>query len=743
MAGAVFYWAGSLTTMNAHWHEIQMPSERAPSRESRGGIPAWWFALLGVGLVWVGWFAPTWCAPVSALVVLAVLLFSPRARAGVDWSEVAIAAAVPLVLCAKDLLFSGPLGKAAVAHGLAEGVLARQPDAAAALHAAALAGLCVVVFIILRGWASGERGPAAWMRGVALGSAVLAAAVLTAPGVVSDYGLVFQLGEVRSRNAASGAFALSAIISIGWVAVALHEGRRTWEWATGAACAVVCTSAVALLGSRGGLLALLAGGLYQLAHFSGKRIRRRVMLAGGVAIGALLLAPATFARLADLRGEYRLELWEASMRVLMQAPWGGLGGGSFAEAFALFGGLVPTEGARVTHPDSSWVMWLVEWGVVGVVVSLIIIFRFIRKDAGAANRSRLQITAEAGVVAWALAAIGDVSFHRTALLVVGVPLLAIARPAHENRAGTIRPAWVLALVVFLCAGVASGRWWDDEPVGPWDMQGNHRLGYTALARGDSQTAARHFLAVVTVDSANVQALGLYGRTLMPVAPELALEFWKRLFSAANDLAPGLLDQELSRGGGGAGPVYWMRALEKRPELWVAPADADEPAAQRCFDQWRALAPETRARSPWGRTLGAMARWGTVADLEGWLAVAPEVSLENLKNGAHMLRSRKRDDLAWTWLSHRLPEPGWESVAEEDAGLKGRVLANPSDFVAAARLVGQTRDPDERLKLLERIAARSDAPAAFLVRLAYVLRENGRRAEALDRLQAAAGMAVGH
>ena len=116
-----------------------------------------------------------------------------------------------------------------------------------------------------------------------------------------------------------------------------------------------------------------------------------------------------------------------------------------------------------------------------------------------------------------------------------------------------------------------------------------------------------------------------------------------------------------------------------------------------------------------------------------------IEVADRRSGANRGRRGDRHQPRWT----RLPEPGWESVAEEDAGLKGRVLANPSDFVAAARLVGQTRDPDERLKLLERIAARSDAPAAFLVRLAYVLRENGRRAEALDRLQAAAGMAVGH
>jgi hypothetical protein len=174
---------------------------------------------------------------------------------------------------------------------------------------------------------------------------------------------------------------------------------------------------------------------------------------------------------------------------------------------------------------------------------------------------------------------------------------------------------------------------------------------------------------------------------------------------------------------------------------VVLADADEPAAQRCFDRWRGLGSAERARGPAWSALGAVARWGTVSDLESWLAITREPPMDEVKTGAQLLRARGRDDLAWIWLVHRLPAPRMETVPAVDPGLPARVLANPSDFVSAARLVAQTRDPGERLKLLERIAARPGAPAAFLVQSAHALRENGRRAEALDRLQAAAGMAA--
>lgn len=689
-------------------------------------------ALAGVGLAVCGWFAPSLCAPAAAM-LCAIFFLTRRRRGAGETTGLAIAAGLTAMLCVKDLLTGGPIGWATVELGIALGWTPRQPDTAAACAAAAAVGIAVLVFHLLRtDWSDGV-GPRAWGRAVAAVSAVLAAGVLTAPHAARDYGDGFHVGEVASRNAAAGAFALAAMVAGGLVIDALRAGRSR-EWPLAAAAAGVCAAAAASLGSRGGLVALLAGAMYFVARVGERRARGWVLSAGALLIGAMLIAPGTVARLGAWEGEYRLELWSASMRVWLEAPLGGVGGGGFADAFALFSGVLPVEGARVIHPDSSWVLIWTEWGSVGVAVVVAAGWLLLRRGVTRRAASGISIGAEAGLVVWAVAAIGDVSFHRAVTLVIGLPLLAIVWPGDTPSRQSRAPTWTKLIGATLALVLACMVVWDRA--GPLDGQVNHERGFAALSAADTAGAAKHFTAVVAVDPANTAALQLYARALMPNDPERALPLWRRLFVAAGPRASVFLNEELRRDQS-VTLSYWMRAVETLPEMWVLLADRDELAAQQYFERWRTASEEARARSPLWAVLGALARWGNVADVLAWMTASPDVPLNEALHGARFLNERGRRDLAWTWLAGALPDPAGIAGVEPDAGLRARVRANPGDFVAAARLLAQTESADERLGLLRQWSVRAEAPAWFRIRLAHTLHAAGQREEAFTLLLDAA------
>ncbi len=708
-------------------------------------------AVVGGGFLLAGWFAPALIVP-GIGILLAVALAARGVRGSLAGAALLVCLAVIAVFAVKDFLPPGPLAEAVAALGAPVGFHARQPNLPTGLGQLASLGLVVLILPVLRTCLADRRLALYWMRTVVVVTTGLAAAVLTHPAATADYGEAFHLGYVVSRNPASAAFALGAIFAAGLAVVAVRDGR-SWEWPLAGAAAAVCVAAVAGLGSRGGLFALAVGGGWFVVRLGDRRIRGTVAALVVLGIGLLLLAPATVARLIDLRAEYRLELWAASMRALAQAPFAGFGSGGFQAGFALFGGLIPAEGMRVTHPDSSWVLMLVEWGPLGLIAVAGAGWCLLRNASAEGDQIDIvRVTAWAGVAAWATAAIGDIALHRPSLLVIGVPLLAIAFPSREALcpAGGGRHVGVMSagLLALLFAGVSI--WADythkrpDDPTQvdarlagllPLDPRVHHVLGLAALERGAPDEAASHFTLVAALEPANARAIHAYARALLPVRRDLALPLWRRLMVAARLTASSLLAAELAEPGS-PDAVYWMRAIETRPELWVVPADSDLTGAQRCYERWR-MAPESvRVRSPIGPVLGAIARWGTTGDLDAWLRTGPEVVVSRIASWGRLLRSRGRSDLAWLWLTRLLPAPPLVSGGIEP-GLRARVLANPYDHVAAARLLNRTPATDEGLKLLDQLASRPGAPVWFRIRHAHALRERGLRDEALDVLLTAA------
>lgn len=707
-----------------------------------------WVAALAATHVFLAWFAPAWLGPSALACILAAAAF-PRLRALLPAGATPVAAALLAFFALKDFATPGPASDALAAldPGTAP-PFARQPDWPGALVSLGHLAAILLALPVLRVVLARPRLARAASLGLVLALATVAAALLTSPAPARDYGKVFQLGAVANRNPAAGAFALGALLAFGLALDALRSARRgaipVFALAGLLACAAVAP------GSRGGILALAAGAGWMLYQENHHRRGRLAALACGLGVGVLLAAPGPLARIVAEGETYRVELAAASLRALAHAPLGGLGLGGFPAGFALLGGLVPAEGMKVIHPDSGWVLALVEWGALGVVAIALAAKALLRWPAPPAPDSPAA-AAPAGLVAWAVAATGDISFHRPELLVLGLPFLALRFPASERDAATSRAGAAafaaLALAGIAACGLGSGAARSardpDAPESaarrmPLDPAARHRLGNRALDRGDAAAAAAHYSVVAALEPANTEAIRAYASAIAAPRPDLALPLWRRLFAGATLRGHALLAGELARPSA-VDAAYWLAALEQRPELWAQVSDTDLARAQSAYEKWRRSPEQARANTRTEAALGALARWGSVAEFDDWLAVArPSAAPGAAAEGARLLRARGRDDLAWRWLVHRFPKPP-AAIVPPEPGLAARVLANPDDLLAAARLLDQTTSAELRLTLLTRLASRPGAPALFHVRLAQELDAAGRRQEALEALLKAAAL----
>lgn len=644
---------------------------------------------------------------------------------------------------------------------------ARQPDRWAWLSGFVNLGALAWLLAQSREWMRDASAARRWSAAVAVLASAAGIWIFLQPAAPDDYGQTFWILSVQSRNAGGAAFALAALLSAGAAMDVLRSGagnRAVGFFAAAAICAVGATA----LGSRGAMLTLVAG----VAVLAAQRLNRRGTTAGwaglialAAAIAVMLLAPQSAARLGETTPEFRLEIWRHALPVWGEFPWLGAGQGMFAGAFALRTELTPPLGATITHPDSSWVLLLFEHGVVGVaLLGMAVAFVLrdgVEKSESSPSSGWLRHAARAAVAAWVMAAIGDVSFHRAALLALAVPLIGIGWPA--TRAG--RPAgnwnWMLGALL-LVVGLLVWRWGSNavEPgagyVGsgvdarlneagaaqlrahPLDARWHHELGVSAFAARRPDLAARHFRWRVALQPANEEAVASYARTLHSESPELARPLWVHLFKHADERAWPRLAETLTTLG--REPMaYWQQVTQARPDLWALLADSDGPRAQRCFEAWRAVPLALRLQMPLRQGAPAFARWSDVETFREWVQAAPRWRWSDGLHAAEQLLGRGRSDLAWVLLermARRQPPP--EGVAGRALRPELMLRARPGDFAAMAAVLARGNPtPERRWEILRDAVQRPGCPAWFRVELAHVRAEAGEIEVAARELLAAA------
>jgi hypothetical protein len=191
--------------------------------------------------------------------------------------------------------------------------------------------------------------------------------------------------------------------------LAPRDSARLLEW-----LAVSITIVLALLttGSRGGILALLAG-----LFFSAALHRSKSLLYPGVALLCLapLTAGAALERLRDLPRDGRLVSWHANVELARQhAPWGaGLNTYSVALGGApeLRRTMAETHPHLLLAPHSDPLQVLIETGWPGLLLTVWAMTRVVRSTLGNP---------------WTTAGVCGFLLHATVDFLVSIPALALA-----------------------------------------------------------------------------------------------------------------------------------------------------------------------------------------------------------------------------------------------------------------------------------------------------------------------------
>ena len=226
---------------------------------------------------------------------------------------------------------------------------------------------------------------------------------------------------------------------------------------------------VALLttASRGGFLAFGVGfGAYLLLCLA--KVRNRRALGAALAAAALLVTVSlvfgkqVFSRFqsheaGEVSNDLRRGIWHDAAGMWRDAPMLGHGIGTFAGIFPLYE-TIKLENQYVLHPESSWLQWLIELGLIPVVLAAAAAVLFLGRHLGEIfGRQRsffLHAGGLAALVVLLVHSIFDVPAHSWGTAGFALAALAIACPMRlgSQRLQESRQAALVPLVI-------AAFWW--------------------------------------------------------------------------------------------------------------------------------------------------------------------------------------------------------------------------------------------------------------------------------------------
>jgi hypothetical protein len=232
----------------------------------------------------------------------------------------------------------------------------------------------------------------------------------------------------------------------------------------------------------------------------------------------------------------RIGIWHDAIGMWHDAPLLGHGLGAFAQIFPLYE-TIPLENQVVLHPESSWLQWLTELGVLPILIGAAAAALFLsRQVRDIYRRHSTFLLHAAGISAFALLlihSIFDVPAHRwgtagfaLAALAMACPMRLEGRRVREALQAAIVPLGVAAFwaLPFLWSIPA----W--SPVALMQLLARDGKASDRVSLHEVQTALRYFpLNPDLHQSAGLRELSIDGRK--------APASWQREFGIAARLEP--------------------------------------------------------------------------------------------------------------------------------------------------------------------------------------------------------------
>ena len=303
-----------------------------------------------------------------------------------------------------------------------------------------------------------------------------------------------SFGFFPNRNHTATLLVTGSILAVGILPVAFRERRwLTVDWAV--AMLTLCVSGLLFFSeSRAGVMFLLVGIGVWMAGLGGRHLNRSLLLTLTIVLVAglalflsikseardrlLLSLPATHpttknaattvtvppATAGEITADDRLRIYRDTLGVIRDAPWTGVGLGTFSLVFPMY----RHDSASITlilHPESDWLMVAAETGLPALTGLGLLIFFALRNWRRAEDHPYwpLRWAIFAAALAAGLHGLVDVPVHRAALgwwiiLLAGVALGPSRSPgeAQPSRVGSgwlARGTFILGGLLALALGV--------------------------------------------------------------------------------------------------------------------------------------------------------------------------------------------------------------------------------------------------------------------------------------------------
>ncbi len=595
-------------------------------------------------------------------------------------------------------------------------------------------------------------------------------------------------GPFPNRNHTASFLAMTALAGLG---CAVWAGARSRHRLTVLATVGVFMILVALLmsKSRGGLVALAAG----IAVFGGMilwrhRSKRTIaLLLGGAAIMAVILmvfGGQVMERFSSGEGklvanQLRKDIWANTLTMWRDAPLLGHGISTFKGLFPFYQRLTLDDNV-VLHPESSWLQWLAELGIIPVLILAGICVRLLASRIGPLFKRRgtfyLSAGAIAGLSAFVLHSAMDVPGHRWATAGYALALFAlvcpISREAHvigaESPSAAFMPlaigvywalpflglafAWQPVVVDQLRARDAAGipprpslaEWNSALRFFPLEAELHHFAALRELELGVPKTSEwqRHIEIVHRLVPGSWQYPISHARAVRRLSPALCIQYWQVGIVRSGWRASEILGRALTDTAGFPGAESnWEEYISANPSLALAYARTmPEAETHPLFEiWWKARSGAEDLSADEFRDFYALApRWITGEQVLEWMHLHPARRREDFQKWAELLHRTGMDDRAWPLLSGRIENPAYPASgstrSREDVEARIRISPeNTENLADLARVHEQAGDLAAAAKIILEVARSKDAKPWFLRKAAHFLAADGEFTEAVDMM----------
>ncbi len=671
------------------------------------------------------------------------------------------------------------------------------PEPALAFDALLVALLAVVWFQWVRTMAARRemRVALAW---ILFGSGIALAAVcflMSTKGAQS--GAIYGLrstpgwtgwGPFPNRNHTASLLAMSALAGLG---CAVRAGvRRNYRAAVIATGAIFMIIVALLVGkSRGGLLALAAGsavfGVMMLLRHRSKRTL--AILACGVALIAVivtLFGSQVTGRFFSGDGkldahQLRRDIWGNTVTMWGDAPLLGHGVASFTGLFPFYQNITLDDGV-ILHPESSWLQWLCELGVIPVVflagLGIGLVVSRLRGLFKRHGTFYLAAGALAGVAAIAVHSAIDVPGHRWGTAGYALALLALACPISREaqiigleapRTGFVPLAigayWALPFLGFsfawqpviveqLRAREGSGmpprptirEWKSAIRFFPLDAGLHHFAAMRQLETGPPKNSEwqRHIEIVHRLVPGSWRYPISHARAVKRLSPALCVEYWQHAIGRSGWRASETLLQALiATADISFAGSYWEEFIGEHPALALTYAGTLPDAETRTYFDlwWQARSTAADVTGDELRDFYPLAkRWATPEQISDWIHTHPSRRREDFRQWAALLHGAGMSERAWQFFPGKILNPDYpvEGTARTREEIEARIRIAPENtahLAELARLNELAGDRDAAKTIILTAAAKPGAGSMFLRKAAYFLAEDGKFPEAVEMM----------